>query len=113
MKLRRLLLLVCVLVAVPIAASQAAPVRAAKPDLCEHSECGKGAFEWAKQRANELYGSGGLYNESNSVNRCVKFSGNGHGVTQWACYGHHYDGPTEFSWQINLDAYGAVTYHNP
>jgi hypothetical protein len=98
--------------------SGAVTAASAAPQLCLHEECGgHGALWWAKDRANEIYGSGGIWETYNSVSSCNKFNTNEHKVTQWACYGEWHAGfnpaGENFKWQINLDPYGVVTYHNP
>ncbi len=35
---------------------------------------------------------------------------NGHGKTQWACFGT-FEKYGQYEWQVNIDAYGEQTYH--
>ncbi len=75
-------------------------------DLCEYKECGgsPSASEFAEAWAEDLWGG------TAKTEDCTGPYGNGktHGETQWACYGKDSGG---FHWQINVDPWGELTYH--
>ncbi len=76
-----------------------------KTDLCEYKECGgtPSASEFAEAYAEELWGG------KAKTEYCEGEYGSGkRGETQWACFGHDSGG---FYWQINVSAYGELTYY--
>jgi hypothetical protein len=76
-----------------------------KTDLCEYKECGgtPSASEFAEAYAEELWGG------KAKTELCQGPYGSGkRGETQWACYGHDTLG---FYWQVNVSAYGELTYY--
>jgi len=52
-----------------------------------------------------------IWKGSSAFDRCTGPYENGHGKTQWACYGRMTSGGhVNQYWQINLDAYEEVTF---
>jgi hypothetical protein len=85
---------------------------AAKPQLCKHESCGgkAGAWEQAEKDARSKWGGVGV---SVFTTSCSNEYENVPEKTQFACYGSAYfEGVQIFTWQINLDPYGNITYQH-
>jgi hypothetical protein len=101
--MRRLALVIGAVAVLAVSAAPAysavRPPSGAKPAWTHAAAFGR-SWEWAR------YDWPGLNIEY--PNTCNGPYENGHGKTQWACYG-----VWEFaeSWQVNIDAYGEQTYH--
>lgn len=80
----------------------------APEDLCEYKECGgsPSASEFSEAWAEVLWGG------TATTEYCTGPYGNGktHGETQWACFGKD-SGGGGFRWQINVDPWGELTFH--
>jgi hypothetical protein len=111
--MRRFCIVVGILVAlvaveaVPVLASTAPTVTASaiKPAYEKKAAPGR-ATEWAN-----YYWDGLEDGTAYSYGACEGPFENGHGVTQWACYGG-FTGDSGLKWQVNIDAYGEPTYHH-
>ncbi len=62
----------------------------------------EGALEYSQYWAQKYWGG------SEIAQYCTGPYENKRGKTQWACYGYNQDNC--WTWQINLDPYGTVTY---